>query len=239
MGVIAAKGQQFIRVLLRVRMKHRTLLASASVGIFAILIAIQGPVAASADEPNSTHTALVGQMVFVPGDASGPDPMAVAEVREAAAALVPVEVPDGLTDEEETRFIANEASELVSDGELGGDLITPFATNTVVGNCGWSSVTLEDVSGIYVGYYQGRFGLDRPGTTFTMNEHVWDPSFWDFSSWVWTDTGNLGGGTSWSDSFTFSVDAQTNYSAELDGEVYVGNGWCITTGAQVNNVFIS
>ena len=60
MGVIAAKGQQFIRVLLGVRMKHRTLLASASVGIFAILIAIQGPVAASADEPNSTHTALVG-----------------------------------------------------------------------------------------------------------------------------------------------------------------------------------
>lgn len=220
-------------------MQRRTLVSSASVGVLTALIATQGTVAAVAEEAESPSVALVGQMVFVSGDESGPDAEALKEVRDTAVAPVAVEIPESLTDEEEVEFIASKAGELANDedpGESGS--ITPLATDTATGTCGWSSVTLQDAFGTYVGYYQARFGLNRPGTSYTMNEHVWDPSFWDFSSWTWTETGNLGGGTSWSDDFTFTVDDQTTYSAELDGEVYMGNGWCITAGAQVNNVHI-
>ena len=234
-------------------MRKLTVVSATAMLAVALLVAAQGT-SAIADETGGSHVALVGgshvalvggshvalvgQMVFVPGDASGPDPAAVLEARQTATMPTVVKIPSGLSEEEEGLFIEKKAGELAGEAKVSDGLMTPNSTSTVTGNCGWSSVTLEDAWGTYVAYYKARFGLNRPGTTFTMNEHVWDPSFWDFSNWVWTESGNLGGGSSWFDDFTFSVDAQTTYSAELDGEVYVGDGWCMTAGAQVNDVRI-
>ena len=53
------------------------------------------------------------------------------------------------------------------------------------------------------------------------------------------DSGSFGGAMSWSDDCIFSVDSSTTWSAEVDGEVHVGTGWCITAGAQVRSVSIS
>jgi hypothetical protein len=221
----------------------RSVAVPAATGVAALTLMMMfgsGSALGSPVEEEQAETALIGQLVFVPGDASGPDADAVEAARESGGFRTTVDIPAGLDESEEIALIEDAVSEVTSSTHgPGKDEMSTDATNTVTGSCGWSSVTLQDAFGTHVGYYQARVGLNRPGTTYTMNEHVWDPALFDFSSWSWTDSGSFGGGTSWSDDFTFNVDSSTTYSAELDGEVYVGNGWCITAGAQVNSVSIS
>jgi hypothetical protein len=192
---------------------------------------IMSPSEANAAPKKASVTVSATQMLFIPGGA--PTGAQRAEASKQGV-RVTFTVPEGTPE----ATINTQISQKLTAAKVARG-VAPMLTSTVYGDCGWSSVTLSDAAGHYGAYYTARFALTMPANTYVMNEHVWDPLWYDFSDWRWTETGGLSGGTSWFDSFTFSVDdAGRGYSAELDGDVDVFNGYFVTTGAQVDNVWI-
>lgn len=118
--------------------------------------------------------------------------------------------------------------------------MTTHKTARVYGSCGWSEVSLSNATGDNIGAAGSRFVINRPGYAYRVNVHVWDTAAFDFSTWDFPDTGNLSGGTSYSDSFTFRVDENGYYGAQLTrGDVYVGGAnWCSTGRPRVDDVHI-
>lgn len=114
-------------------------------------------------------------------------------------------------------------------------------SQTIYGNCGWSSITLQDSGPSYEAYVKSAFSINKPGYAYRTNVHVWDTSALDPSAWDFPDTGNLYGATSYWDDFVFDVDERgASYGAKLDrGEVSTSSGtWCYTGVPQVDNVII-
>jgi hypothetical protein len=163
-----------------------------------------------------------------------------AERAAAKLAAVRVALPAQSADQ---RRAALDAAGKKADAKWKAALRPTRTTNKtarVYGSCGWSEVTLSNATGDNLGYAGSRFVLNRPGYAYRVNVHVWDTAAFDFSNWDFPDTGNLNGGTSYSDYFTFRVDENGYYGAQLNrGDVYVGGvNWCSTGKPRVDDVHI-
>jgi hypothetical protein len=163
-----------------------------------------------------------------------------AEKAAARLAAVHVNLPAQTAGE---RRAALDAAGKKADATWRASLKRKMTTNKtarVYGSCGWSEVTLSNATGDNIGYAGSRFVINRPGYAYRVNVHVWDTAAFDFSTWDFPDTGNLGGGTSYSDYFTFRVDENGYYGAQLNrGDVYVGGAsWCSTGRPRVDDVHI-
>lgn len=234
---------------------RRTLLTAITLSALALGTGTGLTSPASAAKEKVDAEVTLYSMVELPGDESGPywDDPRTQEALEANAKLKPKKVRiDGTLDENEQEQVLTEAAEAAMTqweaelsqasgaSDIPGDVGTQ-AYDQVSGNCGWSSIRLDDAFGTYYAYVKARFSIIRPGFAYRTNIHVWDTAWNDFSEWNFPETGNLNGATSWWDDFTFRVDESgAKYGATLNrADVYTSNGtWCHSGNPTVDNVQI-
>lgn len=181
------------------------------------------------------RTVTVAPVVGVVGSKSSPDPSALRDAEQVVARSARTVRLSGTASQQaaQLRSLRAKAREASVDSFRS-------ATARVTGSCGWSEITLEDTSAYKGAYVKGRFSINRPGYAYRTNIKVWDTAALDLSEWNWPETGNLNGGTSWWDDFTFTVDeAFEFYGAQLSrGDVYTSKGWCTTGRPKVDGVLI-
>lgn len=214
--------------------------AAAATGILSLLCAspamATSGVTSPATQPQTRVVVSIAGMNFVPTGSVSKSAL----LSGGGATTSEVTKTFTGTSAEVDAAIAQWKSNVTTGASAAPGTIQPMASQTIFGDCGWSSIEVRDpILSTPTGYMKAEFQLNTPGTTYETDTLLFSSSFWD----TWTlhvpRAGNLNGGTHWSTAGLFNVPSAQNYGGTLiNATVAVSGGTCDTSGPHVDNVYI-